>query len=247
MKTGISTQSHALAVNSVVDQYVNRVNGYIQVATGAWLDAATTVYDAKCQLNSAEYQVFLQRINFTNSVANKLLKIAESRHEIEQYFAEHLNAFIGWSPLYEVSKLTSRAKLALAQTLISGQHKRITRKIACSYQSNKSAKPASQTLATIDISYDCLDVLTSFESEAIVKVLTDIQEIISRTGLSVISLDMHPEIMAEVKNRAISTLQSDATSSQGMKQQINSSHIYDLAAEELALHSNEFDEEYDHA
>lgn len=191
----------------------SRVSALIKQSTAMWLEVATEVCSAKLTLKQHAYEIFLERTSISQSVADKLLKIASQRTLYSERATSHLKRIDGWTTLYEIAKLKPAKINELLHTLDDDPTMILSRSAIQQFREHKTKSAAAPkvTVATIKVSE--VDLLR-LDFEQFLKFkdsLDDVQRIIDRCSPAV-SMNVSSKEIQRLEEKLVNASSEDAES-----------------------------------
>jgi hypothetical protein len=142
-------------VNKDIESRAARVSSLLRTSATVWLEIAKEVYDAKLNLSSDDFSVFLQKASLTTAVADKMPRIAKTADLYSDETKKHIQKFEGWSTLYEASKLKSDERKELLDTLNKNPDLEVSRAFIQSFRKkSQSTKKSETVIVEIKVSDD---------------------------------------------------------------------------------------------
>jgi hypothetical protein len=176
-----------------------RIRLLLRKSASLWLEIAKEVNDAKNTLSKNAFDLFLQKSTLTQSIADKMPRIAQASILYLDESKQHLEKLEGWTTLYEVAKLPEADVREMYRELQKNPEQCLTRSFIQQFkiQQNSSQKPV-MTIATITLSEDDVKRLDYNEYLRFRDALEAIQRIIDRSIIAA-RMTLHTKSLEKVE------------------------------------------------
>lgn len=186
-----------------IEARAERVSTLLRKSATLWLEIAKEVFDAKSNLSSDAYKVFLQKSCLTPAIADKMPTIAKSPELYTEEAKKHVHRLEGWSTLYEAGKLTSDEKKEFFDALDKDPEADVSRAFIKSFKkSNSPSKPADIQIADIRINEDDINRLDYNLFIDLQSKIDEISRIIDRMP-QLVTLTINNKSMTNIENKIL--------------------------------------------
>lgn len=156
-----------------------RVSCLLKKSATLWLEVAREVTEAKNTLSKSGFELFLEKASLSQSIADKMPRIAEASILYLDESKTHLEKLEGWTTLYEVSKLPEPNVREMYKELERNPDQALTRSFIQQFKPiNPNAPKPPINVATITLSEDDLQRIDYNELDRFKSDLISIQRII---------------------------------------------------------------------
>ena len=162
-------------VLSEIQKRVDRVHGFLKQATSAWLSISREFAVAREALSQLAYERFVNDVGITKSVADKLVRIGETKVFFVDENLSALSSVEGWTVLYELSKLEQKQIQSLLELVANDSEKKLTRELIHNFANNKPLDAKRLIVASIELDEEKLKSM-SFEQFSEVQKRIDLLE-----------------------------------------------------------------------
>ena len=195
----VTSQPGSLNHINDIESRAARVSSLLRTSATVWLEIAKEVYDAKLNLSSDDFSVFLQKASLTTAIADKMPRIAKTADLYSDEFKKHVQKFEGWSTLYEASKLKSDEHKELIDTLNKKPEQVVTRAFIQSFRKpSQSSKKSETVIVEIKVSDDDISRFDYDNFSELKAQIDEIQRKIDRLSPAV-SITVKDEKFAKLK------------------------------------------------
>jgi hypothetical protein len=149
-------------VLSEIQKRVDRVHGFLKQATSAWLSIAREFAFAREALSQLAYERFVNDVGITKAVADKLVRIGQSKVFFVEENLSALSSVEGWTVLYELAKLEQKQITSLLEVVANDRDKKLTRELVHNFANNKALDAKRLVVASIEVDEEKLKAM-SFE------------------------------------------------------------------------------------
>jgi hypothetical protein len=140
------------------------------------------VNDAKNSLSKTAFELFLQKSSLTQSIADKMPRIAQSSILYLEESRQHLEKLEGWTTLYEVAKLSEDEVREMYKSLQENPEQCLTRSFIQQFRTQtRTGQSTFITIATITLTEDDLKRLDYDEYLSFRDSMDAVQRIIDRS------------------------------------------------------------------
>jgi hypothetical protein len=202
-----NTQNTPHNVNKDIESRAARVSSLLRTSATVWLEIAKEVYDAKLNLSSDDFSVFLQKASLTTAVADKMPRIAKTADLYSDETKKHIQKFEGWSTLYEASKLKSNERNELIDTLNKKPEIEVTRAFIQSFRKiSQSTKKSETVIVEIKVNDDDISRFDYDNFSELKAQIDEIQRKIDRLSPAV-SITVKDDKISKIENTIINQIQ----------------------------------------
>lgn len=188
----------------------SRVSRLLKKSAETWLEIAREVNDAKNSLSKNAFDLFLQKSTLTQSIADKMPRIAQASILYLEESKEHLEKLEGWTTLYEVAKLPEADVREMYRALRENPEQCLTRSFIQKFKSRQNPSLSNVlTIATITLSEDDIKRLNYDEFLKFRDALDAIQRIVDRSIIAA-SMTLHTKSLEKVEAIILQQSASDA-------------------------------------
>ena len=188
----------------------SRVSRLLKKSAETWLEIAREVNDAKNSLSKNAFDLFLQKSTLTQSISDKMPRIAQASILYLEESKEHLEKLEGWTTLYEVAKLPEDDIREMYRELRKNPEQCLTRSFIQQFKSlQNSPQRAPLTVATITLSEDDIERLDYDEYLKFRDELDAIQRIVDRSIIAA-SMTLHTKSLERVETIILKQRECDA-------------------------------------
>ena len=199
------SQSESLNHMNDIESRAARVSSLLRTSATVWLEIAKEVYDAKLNLSSDDFSVFLQKASLTTAIADKMPRIAKTADLYSDEFKKHVQKFEGWSTLYEASKLKSDEHKELIDTLNKKPEQVVTRAFIQSFRKpSQSSKKSETVIVEIKVSDDDISRFDYDNFSELKAQIDEIQRKIDRLSPAV-SITVKDDKISKIENIIINS------------------------------------------
>lgn len=204
--------------DAIIDQYIEndidrrvlRLQVLLKKSAHVWLEVAKEVNDAKKCLSKCDFDQFLKKASLSQSIADKMPRIAEASILYIDESQIHLEKLEGWTTLYEVAKLPETNVREMYKELERNPDQALTRSFIQQFKSKQStASSKILTVATITLSEDDIKRLDYDEYLRFREALDAVQRIIDRS-ITAASISIHAKSLEKVEEIILNQPQPDA-------------------------------------
>lgn len=188
----------------------SRVSQLLKKSAETWLEIAREVNDAKNSLSKNAFELFLQKSTLTQSIADKMPRIAQASILYLDESKEHLEKLEGWTTLYEVAKLPEADVREMYRELRKNPDQSLTRSFIQQFKSRQnSSQSTTLTIASIMLSEDDIKRVDYDEYLKFRDALDAIQRIVDRSIIAA-SMMLHTKSLEKVEAIILQQNASDA-------------------------------------
>jgi hypothetical protein len=188
-----------------IESRAARVSALLKKSATVWLEIAKEVYDAKLNLSSDEFSIFLQKSSLTTAVADKMPRIAKNSDLYTDETKKHIHKFEGWSTLYEIAKLKSDERKELTDTLNKNPELVVTRAFIHSFKkTSQSSKKSETVIVEIKVSDDDISRFDYDNFSDLKAQIDEIQRKIDRLSPAV-SITVKDDKISKIENIIINS------------------------------------------
>ena len=152
---------------SDIQDYVARVNDYLNRSTACWIKISAEFTQAKTKLKAHAFERFVNDCGFTHAVAAKMIKIGRSAFIQDESNLEKLVTIEGWTVLYELSKIDDQSIKHLLATTANDNKSKLTREMISNFVSGKPANAKQLTVASVEFDEAKLSVITAEQFKSV--------------------------------------------------------------------------------
>jgi hypothetical protein len=182
--TDENENAHAVTKEEVQDalKRASRVSRLLKRSAETWLEIAKEVNDAKNTLSKNAFDLFLQKSALTQSIADKMPRIAQASILYLDESKQHLEKLEGWTTLYEVAKLSEDEVREMYKKLQENPEQCLTRSFIQQFRTQTSTGQSTFIMiATITLTEDDLKRLDYDEYLSFRDSIDAVQRIIDRS------------------------------------------------------------------
>lgn len=211
MSMRVSSVLSSAELNEIADR-ASRVRSLMQRSAAVWLSIAQEVNAAKRTLSKSAFDMFLQQSSLTQSIADKMPRIARASILYLDESKPHLEKLEGWTTLYEVSKLSDAETREMYSELSRNPDQPLTREFVAQFRQKKSRSQSRLlNIATVALSEDDISRLDYDEYLRFRDDLDAIQRIIDRSVLAA-TIAVNASALATVEAKILSRMSSPTDS-----------------------------------
>ena len=188
----------------------SRVSRLLKKSAETWLEIAREVNDAKNSLSKNAFDLFLQKSTLTQSIADKMPRIAQASILYLEESKEHLEKLEGWTTLYEVAKLPEADIREMYRELRRNPEQCLTRSFIQQFKTQQNSSQSNVlTIATITLLEDDVKRLDYVAYLRFRDDLDAVQRILDRSIIGA-SMTLHTKSLEKVEAIILQQSVSDA-------------------------------------
>jgi hypothetical protein len=164
-----------------VEDRANAVAVLVRQSVASWLEIAKHVRDAKTDLNSQDFENFVELTGLTSAICDKLCCVAQSQKLYSDDLSRHSSRLEGWTNLYELSKLKNPELDDFVTMLDNDQTVPVTREFIRSFRAGgtpKAARAKQSVVARIVLLNEEVCRLDLVEFEKLKEIIEQITRVI---------------------------------------------------------------------